>query len=81
MNNDIRRQTEKLLADVSDRTADLVETLAAPFAEPVVRLGVTGLARAGKTVAITSIIQNLLKSGRIAAFVGNGQRPDSWART
>lgn len=63
MSNDIRRQTEKLLAGLSDRTADLVEGIAAPFAEPVVRLGVTGLARAGKTVAITSLIQNLLNQG------------------
>ena len=63
MSNDIRRQTEKLLVGLSDRTADLVEGIAAPFAEPVVRLGVTGLARAGKTVAITSIIQNLLNQG------------------
>ena len=63
MSNDIRRQTEKLLSGLSNRTADLVEGLAAPFSEPVVRLGVTGLARAGKTVAITSLIQNLLHQG------------------
>jgi len=63
LSNDVRRQTEKLLAGLSDRTADLVEGMAAPFAEPVVRLGVTGLARAGKTVAITSLIQNLLNQG------------------
>ena len=72
MSNDIRRQTEKLLAGVSDRTADLVETLAAPFAEPVVRLGVTGLARAGKTVAITSIIQNLLNQGGLPLLAAMG---------
>lgn len=63
MSNNVRRQTEKLLASLSDRTADLVDGLTAPFSEPVVRLGVTGLARAGKTVAITSLIQNLLHQG------------------
>jgi len=63
LSNDVRRQTEKLLASLSDRTADLVDGLTAPFTEPVVRLGVTGLARAGKTVAITSLIQNLLHKG------------------
>ncbi len=35
------------------------------FFEPVVRLGVTGLSRAGKTVFITSLIANLLDRGRM----------------
>lgn len=43
---------------VSDR---LSETLF----EPVIRLGVTGLARAGKTVFITSLVANLLDRGRM----------------
>ncbi len=33
--------------------------------EPVVRLGVTGLARSGKTVFITSLVANLLDRGRM----------------
>ncbi|WP_366926965.1 YcjX family protein [Pseudogemmobacter hezensis] len=33
--------------------------------EPVLRLGVTGLSRAGKTVFITSLIANLLNRGRM----------------
>lgn len=33
--------------------------------EPVVRLGVTGLSRAGKTVFITSLVANLLQRGRM----------------
>ena len=33
--------------------------------EPVIRLGVTGLSRAGKTVFITSLVANLLKPGRM----------------
>lgn len=34
--------------------------------EPVIRLGVTGLARSGKTVFITSLVANLLDRGRMA---------------
>jgi len=34
--------------------------------EPVVRLGVTGLSRAGKTVFITSLVANLMDRGRMA---------------
>jgi len=37
--------------------------------EPVVRLGVTGLSRAGKTVFITSLVANLLDRGRMAQFM------------
>ena len=35
---------------------------------PTVRLGVTGLSRAGKTVFITALVQALLKGGRLPAF-------------
>tara|TARA_R110002096_G_scaffold141081_1_gene295817 strand:+ start:2351 stop:3763 length:1413 start_codon:yes stop_codon:yes gene_type:complete len=38
--------------------------------EPVVRLGVTGLSRSGKTVFITSLIANLLDRGRMVQLVG-----------
>ena len=37
--------------------------LTSPFFEPTLRLGVTGLARAGKTVFITSLVANLLNRG------------------
>ena len=40
-------------------------TLSEAFFEPVIRLGVTGLARAGKTVFITSLVANLLDRGRM----------------
>jgi predicted YcjX-like family ATPase len=36
--------------------------------EPVIRLGVTGLARAGKTVFITSLVANLLDRGRMTGL-------------
>lgn len=35
------------------------------FIEPVIRLGVTGLSRAGKTVFITGLVANLLDRGRM----------------
>ena len=40
----------------------------AGFSEPSVRIGVTGLARAGKTVFITALVHNLLHGGRLAMF-------------
>ncbi len=36
--------------------------------EPTIRLGVTGLARSGKTVFITALVNNLLHGGRLPAF-------------
>nr|WP_233557063.1 YcjX family protein [Gemmobacter lutimaris] len=36
-----------------------------PFADSVIRLGVTGLSRAGKTVFITGLVANLLDRGRM----------------
>ncbi|MEL6167153.1 MAG: YcjX family protein [Pseudomonadota bacterium] len=47
-----------------------VSTVSEAFFEPVVRLGVTGLSRAGKTVFITSLVANLLDRGRMQGLVG-----------
>ncbi|MFC0478481.1 YcjX family protein [Gellertiella hungarica] len=41
---------------------------AANLFNPTVRLGVTGLSRAGKTVFITSLVHNLLNGGRLPLF-------------
>ncbi len=38
------------------------------LATPTLRLGVTGLARSGKTVFITSLIRNLIEGGRLPFF-------------
>lgn len=43
----------------------VVDGVSAPFAEPAIRLGVTGLSRAGKTVFITSLVANLMNRGRM----------------
>ena len=45
--------------------ADIADALTAPFSDTVIRLGVTGLSRAGKTVFITSLVANLLDRGRM----------------
>lgn len=45
---------------LSDRAANLVN--------PSIRLGVTGLSRAGKTVFISSLVHNLLHAGRLPLF-------------
>jgi predicted YcjX-like family ATPase len=57
------------LADTITRGVGAVtDRLSAPFTEPVIRLGVTGLSRAGKTVFITCLVANLLNRGRMPQF-------------
>ena len=57
-------------ADQIARTVTgVTDTLTAPFADPVIRLGVTGLSRAGKTVFITSLVANLMDRGRMPQLV------------
>ncbi|NDV01997.1 YcjX family protein [Pseudoroseicyclus tamaricis] len=57
----ISNMAEGLLRGVEGAT----DRLTAPFSDPVVRLGVTGLSEAGKTVFITSLVANLLDRGRM----------------
>jgi uncharacterized protein len=58
-----------ILGSITDRLGQSIETVSATvseaFFEPVLRLGVTGLSRAGKTVFITSLVNNLLEPGRM----------------
>jgi len=62
------------LADIADVLSRRVEDGAAgvheALFEPVIRLGVTGLSRAGKTVFITSLVANLLERGRMPQLLG-----------
>ena len=51
---------------ITDFTNDLMRGIG--LGDPVIRLGVTGLSRAGKTVFITSLVGNLLDRGRMAAL-------------
>ncbi|MCO5729981.1 YcjX family protein [Rhizobium sp. SSA_523] len=48
------------LDNLGDRASSLVH--------PTIRLGVTGLSRAGKTVFISSLVHNLLHGGRLPLF-------------
>ena len=50
---------------ITQGVSALTETVTAPFSDPVIRLGVTGLSRAGKTVFITSLVANLMDRGRM----------------
>ncbi|HEY5081948.1 MAG TPA: YcjX family protein [Bauldia sp.] len=56
----ITDETRLVLANIGDRAIGLVT--------PAVRLGVTGLARAGKTVFITALVHNLIHGGRLPLF-------------
>ncbi len=54
------------VADGLARGVDAAQaTVSEAFFEPVIRLGVTGLSRAGKTVFITSLVANLIDRGRM----------------
>ncbi|WP_027489171.1 YcjX family GTP-binding protein [Allorhizobium undicola] len=53
-------ETRIALDNLSDRASNLLH--------PAIRLGVTGLSRAGKTVFISSLVHNLLNGGRLPLF-------------
>lgn len=57
-----------------------INTVSEAFFEPVVRLGVTGLSRAGKTVFITSLVANLIDRGRMPALraAADGRIQAAW---
>ncbi|WP_101065664.1 YcjX family GTP-binding protein [Roseovarius salinarum] len=62
------------LADAVTRgTETLGDRVSEALFEPVIRLGVTGLARSGKTVFITSLVANLMDRGRMPAFQAAAQ--------
>jgi len=69
-----RTATRKIpmsLSDATDKTTDALRNagaLASDLLRPTIRLGVTGLSRAGKTVFITSMVHNLLHGGRLPFF-------------
>jgi predicted YcjX-like family ATPase len=59
------------LSDLTEATADALKSageLLSGLATPTVRLGVTGLARSGKTVFITALVRNLIAGGRLPYF-------------
>src|SRR4051812_49502846 len=56
------------LVDDARIAAKSLSDYAAGSFNPTVRLGVTGLSRAGKTVFITSLVQALVLGGRLPVF-------------
>ncbi|MCF3642413.1 YcjX family protein [Rhizobium sp. TRM95111] len=56
------------LADDALIAFDNIADRAAGLVNPSLRLGVTGLSRAGKTVFISSLVHNLLNGGRLPLF-------------
>jgi predicted YcjX-like family ATPase len=62
------------LADLtySDLIKD-AQTRLGDYLTPSVRLGVTGLSRAGKTVFITALVRNLVSGGRLPFFAADAE--------
>jgi len=58
-----------LAEGVTRRVEAVGDSISGAFFEPVVRLGVTGLARSGKTVFITSLVANLMDRARMTQLV------------
>ncbi|UWQ14826.1 YcjX family protein [Aliiroseovarius sp. M344] len=61
------------LGDIADSITRQIEAIgdatSEALFEPVIRLGVTGLSRAGKTVFITSLVANLMNRGRMPGLL------------
>jgi predicted YcjX-like family ATPase len=75
---EVKRQVIATMAisDLADRVWELAEDAHTRFNqvfEPVLRLGVTGLSRSGKTVFITSLVANLLERGRLHGLSAKGR--------
>lgn len=59
------------VSDIAGATAEALRNVGAfahDIVRPTLRLGVTGLSRAGKTVFITALVNNLLAGGRLSFF-------------
>jgi predicted YcjX-like family ATPase len=59
------------LTSIGDEARIAIDTLterAAGLVSPSLRLGVTGLSRAGKTVFITALVHNIIHGGRLPLF-------------
>lgn len=56
------------IGDEARIALDTIAGRASSLVQPALRLGVTGLSRAGKTVFITSLVHNLVHGGRLPLF-------------
>jgi predicted YcjX-like family ATPase len=71
------------LNDLTDTAADALKnagSFVSGLATPTLRLGVTGLAGAGKTVFITALVRNLIAGGRLPFFaaMAEGRISRAW---
>jgi predicted YcjX-like family ATPase len=64
----IGRLTQDVVRGVEGATAQIGSALTAGMFDNTLRLGVTGLSQAGKTVFITSLVTNLLDRGRMTGL-------------
>ncbi|MDZ7905413.1 MAG: YcjX family protein [Cypionkella sp.] len=62
-----------LASGVSRQISEIGAQLSGLVMEPALRLGVTGLSRAGKTVFITSLVANLLDRSRMGQLTAGGR--------
>lgn len=62
-----------LVDDISRSIGQMADGVSETLFEPVIRLGVTGLSRSGKTVFVTSLVANLLDRGRMPQLVAAQQ--------
>ena len=62
-----------LTSGISRQFGEIGAQLSSLVMEPTLRLGVTGLSRAGKTVFITSLIANLLERSRMGQLKAGGR--------
>ena len=71
----IGRLADDVLRGMDRVSSTVSSTISETFFEPTLRLGVTGLSQAGKTVFITSLVANLLDRGRMGRMqaVASGQ--------
>lgn len=56
------------IADEALIALDTIADRATNLLSPTLRLGVTGLSRAGKTVFISALVHNLIHGGRLPMF-------------
>ncbi|MBV1695895.1 MAG: YcjX family protein, partial [Hyphomicrobiales bacterium] len=64
------------ITDVPIETAGALRSAGSYFTDlvtPNIRLGVTGLSRAGKTVFITALVRNLILGGRLPFFAPSAE--------
>ena len=71
----IGRLADGVWRGVDRVTSGITSTVSETFLEPTLRLGVTGLSQAGKSVFITSLVANMLDRGRMGRMqaVAGGQ--------